>query len=249
MQCPRNPTRPSGHAKKRFLMKYKSLKHTRSVSPENLEVCIRASGIALILRFAYEDIAPFFVSLSPWLLSLVNAEEGRPPATDLDMQLFDAVERLDIDRAVGLVAQGANINALDDEGETPLTKLTGASKFDFLPCDEADEARESQPDLPQEERIEMMRRLLALGADINLFGYEGFYSLTKAVLRHEDEVVLFLLKEGADPNHSHFRDEDPDEVSTPVYYADGDFCLVVEGSEDEKRLQRIYDALKNAGAA
>ena len=35
---PKDPTRPSGHTKKRFLMEHKSPKHTRSVSPENLEV-------------------------------------------------------------------------------------------------------------------------------------------------------------------------------------------------------------------
>jgi ankyrin repeat protein len=202
-----------------------------------------------ILRFVYDDIAPFFISLNPWLLSLVNAEEGRPPATNMDRQLFDAVERLDINRAVRLVAQGADINALNDEGETPLTKLAAASNFDFLPCEEADEARRNQPDLSQDERIDMMRRLLELGADVNLFGYEGFSPLTAAVLRHEDEVVLFLLKEGADPNHSHFHDEDPEEVSTAMYYASNDLFLVTEGSEEEKRLTRICDALKDAGVS
>jgi hypothetical protein len=202
-----------------------------------------------ILRFGYEEIAPFLAFLDPRLLSLMNAEDGRPPRTELDNELFDAIGHLDIERACRLIDQGANVNALDDEGETPLTKLASASRFDYLPWKEADEARKTQPDVSQQERIEMMRRLLQRGADINLFGYEGVNSLTEAVLACEDEVVEFLLSEGADPNHSHFHDEDPEELSSALSYAATDLDLAERGSAEESKLERIYEALKKAGAA
>jgi len=200
------------------------------------------------LRFGYEDVVPFFAFLDPSLLSLVNAEDGRPQATELDMELFKAVGHLDIELALRLIDQGANVNALDKYGGTPFTDLATASRFDHLSWDQADEARKTQPDISQGERIAMMRQLLDRGADINLFGFGGVNALTEAVLHGEDEVVCFLLSAGADPNHNQYPDDDPDDVSTPFYYAAGDFDLVERGSPEEARLARIYEALKKAGA-
>ncbi|MEI8374541.1 MAG: ankyrin repeat domain-containing protein [Planctomycetota bacterium] len=201
------------------------------------------------LRFGYEPIAPFFAFLDPFLLSLVNAEDGRPQATELDLELFKAVGRLDIELVLRLIDQGANVNALDKYGGTPFTDLATASRFDHLAFEEADEARKTQPDISQGERIAMMRQLLDRGADVNLFGFGGVNALTEAVMHCEDEVVCFLLSVGADPNHNQYPDDDPDDDSTPFFYAASDFSLAERGSLEEQKLERIYNALKDAGAA
>ena len=204
--------------------------------------------------FGYEDIAPYIVRLNPWLLSLRNMKDGAPPFTDLDKALFDAVERLDMPMAIEMVARGANINAMQD-GETALTKLTEAWIFEDSQAPQADEICRRFLELTQTLRIGMMQQLIELGADVNLFGFDGVYPLTAAVLNHEAEVVEFLLSKGADHNRSNYRYEDPEELSTPLYYARNDYdCLGMgiqtkeETAEEEKILDRINAAFDCSGA-
>ena len=51
---------------------------------------------------------------------------------------------------------------------------------------------------------------------------------------------------GADPNRDHYAADDPDDMSTPFYYAAGDFGFAERGSLEEQKLERIY--MKDAGA-
>ena len=204
--------------------------------------------------FSYDDTAPYIARLNPWLLSLRNMKDGAPPFTDLDKALFDAVERLDMPMAIEMVARGANINAMQ-AGETALTKLTESRTFEDSHAPQADEICRRFSELTQTQRIGMIRQFIDLGADLNLFGFDGVYPLTAAVLNHEAEVVEFLLSKGADHNRSNYRYEDPEELSTPLYYARGDYdCLGMgnqtenETAEEEKTLDRINAALDRAGA-
>ena len=104
------------------------------------------------LRFGYEEIAPFLAFLSPWLLSLANLGDGWPPLTELDLGLFDAVSHSDIERAIRLIDQGANVNALDKDGNTPLTELGYALWWNYRPDDPEETVRK----VSQRERIQMM---------------------------------------------------------------------------------------------
>jgi N-formylglutamate deformylase len=192
-------------------------------------------------RFGYHDIAVFLAYLNPWLLSLANAADGRPPLTELDQELFDAVSRWDIERALRLIGQGANVNALDSEGETPLTKLGCDSRYYF------EDPKERIPPLPETDKIDVMRRLLERGADINLFGYLGRTALCRAVNRRELEVVRFLLSHGSDPSHNHELFYAPNAVSTALGDSAPSDCADPNAPE-ERTLAGIRKTLINAGA-
>lgn len=72
---------------------------------------------------------------------------------------------------------GANEQAFTTPFETPLTGVTGATA------------------------IEIVRALLAAGADPNLIGAKGFSPLMRAVSLCDPEKVQLLLEHGADPNY------------------------------------------------
>ena len=193
-------------------------------------------------RFGYDDIASFLAYLSPWLLSLANAwDGGRPPLTELDRELFDAVSRWDIERALRLIDQGANVNALDAGGETPLAALGYLSNCYF------EDPKEQIPPLPERDKIEMLRRLLEAPPTSICLAIAGGLQLCRAVNRRELKVVRFLLSRGADPNHNHELFYAPNDVSTalgdssPSDYAD-------PNAREERTMARIRKTLIKAGA-
>ncbi|MBS0211329.1 MAG: ankyrin repeat domain-containing protein [Planctomycetes bacterium] len=194
--------------------------------------------------FEFAEIEPHLVPLDARLLALRNIQEAQLRLSPQDEELFTAVEHLDLDRAVALIAAGANVNALRD-GETPLNSLTDASRLDFKPSAPSETA---PAEISQPERIELLGRLLRLGADIDLFGLDGISPLATAVLKQEGEVVEFLLAQGADPNRNNYPLEHPERNSTPLDYASADYDLSERGSEEECNLARIREALKRAGA-
>lgn len=97
-------------------------------------------------------------------------------------------------KSSGCSTPGANINALDDADETALTAATTTYR------------------VHNSMREQAVRRLINLGADVNLFGYDGVDALIGATLSAEPALVEMLLSAGADPNHNPYprRGADPD---------------------------------------
>ena len=182
----------------------------------------------------------------------------------LNEKMFNAAERLNIKIVMKCIRKGANINALNIEGETALTLLSKASRFDHVKgylaeylalIDEGqvemvlkmkaefekagndfsdgragtglfDEFIMRSADISQNERIEMMRKLIEKGADLN------YQSLSKkkdacnplyyALLNAESETLEFLLKYGADPNFKYPCNE---EMGVTLYE---DACIALQ---------------------
>jgi hypothetical protein len=117
-------------------------------------------------------------------LELLNHWEATPPATELERRMINAASDLRIDEVERMLPAGANINALDDTDETALTAATSTYR------------------LHNPERQRVMRRLIELGVDVNLFGYDGQDPLLSATFSADPALVELLLDAGADPKHS-----------------------------------------------
>jgi hypothetical protein len=139
------------------------------------------------IRFTYEDIKDYFVYLDVHLLSLLNAEDGLKDITGTEKELFDSAERLNLEGILNAVSNGADINAIDTDGETAMTKVIQASRYDFFPLADKEAfekfTRET-PEFTNEEKIVVVRRLLDLGADINFFGPHGINGLMLTSYKH-----------------------------------------------------------------
>lgn len=189
------------------------------------------------LSFGWNDIREFFHRPSPQMLELLNHSQSNPNVRHLDAAMIERVFNLDIDGALRLVDDGADINGANEQGETALSTLAEASYSGTI---------EMEPP-PQPERIAMMRRLIAAGADVNRFYYSECDTLVMSTLQAEPETVQFLLEEaGADPNHNTFPEDDPEGISQALDYAASD-CNIYDG-EHLKACEKIYDLLIKHGA-
>jgi ankyrin repeat protein len=94
-----------------------------------------------------------------------------------------------------LLSRGADANAVDNFGLTPLHYLT-----------RYDPPRQSLDTTTFGQALTM---LLKHGADINAIGEFDGTPLWESVVDCKPEVVRMLLKHGADPNKGNFRGETP----------------------------------------
>jgi ankyrin repeat protein len=100
---------------------------------------------------------------------------------NMDAALFEAFAAAEPDLGViaGLINEGANVNAVDENGDTLL----------MLAC----------ADYQTEEDLDKVKLLLELGADINA-EKDGLNCLFDAYRTWSPELVEMLLRAGANPN-------------------------------------------------
>lgn len=103
------------------------------------------------------------------------------PSTAGETRLHYAAKTGDEDAVREILSSGADPNAMEDDGETPLHH---AARADF-----------TQPAL-----IEITRLLLAAGADPNARSMTDETALHRAIHSANPQVVNMLLESGADPN-------------------------------------------------
>ena len=112
--------------------------------------------------------------------------EELPPAT-----LFEAVYRDDLEGMKDLLAEGADVNAMDKDGNTPLHIVTHSG------------------------HKEMIKLLISNGADVNAKGRFGT-PIHNAVSSGYKEIVQLLVDEGADVNAKEWRGKTPLDMATPL---------------------------------
>jgi ankyrin repeat protein len=145
---------------------------------------------------------------------------NRKPLTPADRALCDAAFVCDLIQVRELLAAGANPDARDDDGRTPLfSAVLGGSigLVGLLLESGADvNARDNRGFSPlhfaAEERLpEMARLLIAKGADVNAQDEDGSSVLSRAVFwaRDQDDVVQILIAAGANPELANKAGETP----------------------------------------
>lgn len=99
---------------------------------------------------------------------------------DKTSELFDAVYSGDIDSLKICIDSGADVNAINSFGDTPLIEAIAS-----------DNAK---------NRVAIIKLLIEHGADPDFKGEENCGVLFQAILNKDPEVMEILLSNGADPN-------------------------------------------------
>lgn len=99
---------------------------------------------------------------------------------DETRKLFEAADDGDLLSIKASIERGADVNAIDRFGDTPLVVAIASERSDT--------------------RIEILNLLLESGADPDYKGEENCGVVYQAVLLKDPEVMDLLLRSGADPN-------------------------------------------------
>lgn len=152
------------------------------------------------VSYKWEEIKDYFVTLSLLDMELLHGQEINRYAVK-DDSLFTACENLDIGAIKSAIQDGANIFALNKDGESPIYKCVEAIQDFYL--DELDVFGKSELKSRISKMKECIDYLISQGADINSY---GFGCLCSPLCESEDicdvGVMEFLLNRGANPNYN-----------------------------------------------
>ncbi len=122
--------------------------------------------------------------------------------TDLDDLLLTACTNWNMETIQSSLQKGANINCLDQKGESVLQKVVEFYKSYNVQLNK-DYSKEELKEIEVENEMKcknIVDFLLSQGAEINLFGFEGLSPLVCAYYERSPEMIKFLLDRGAEPN-------------------------------------------------
>lgn len=160
------------------------------------------------INYKWDDIKDMFIELTLDQLRLVQMEKMHK-CHSIDHILFDACDRLDIEGVKRAIELGANVNALNDRGQSPITETIEFAIYNNLDMDKkySDEEYQEAKGKTLSQVLPILQLLIDHGADVDLFGYEGKQSLLAAYYAGNVEVTEFLLKMGSNPNYNSYLDD------------------------------------------
>lgn len=175
--------------------------------------------------FKWDEIKNMFIQLTLDQLRLVQGEKMHK-CHAIDKELFAACNRMDLDGVKRAIELGANVNALNDSGECPITETIQYSADHFREWNKkyTDEEYEEHKRMAFERTTPIVELLLEHGADIDLFGYDGLQPLVTAYLDGNVEMSRFLLEHGSNPNYNSYltditsEEEKASISSTSLFY-------------------------------
>jgi quinoprotein dehydrogenase-associated probable ABC transporter substrate-binding protein len=128
---------------------------------------------------------------------------------NLDQELHEAIDANDLARVKFLVAKGANVNARDSQGYTPLTSAARQRYTDIIKLLLESKANVNARDADNmtplleaviRDDVPSIKVLLAHGADIQARGPQGFDPLALAIEERRYEAAKTLIDAGAKVN-------------------------------------------------
>jgi hypothetical protein len=134
--------------------------------------------------------------------------------SNIDQDLFIAIEEGDSQEARNLLAKGANANSIDAHGDNVLMRallnerieLTSSLINKTLNINHINnEGYTALMYASTEGNVKIVNRLLKKGADINAKNQDGYSALMLAVIRGKEDIVKLLISKGADINAKNLR--------------------------------------------
>lgn len=155
--------------------------------------------------FKWDEIKDMFIELTLDQLRLVQKEQMHK-CTSLDETLFNACGRLDIEGVRHAIELGANVNALNENGNSPITETIRYSSEHFVDFKKrySEEEYQELASKALELSKPIVQLLLDHGADIDLFGFDGMQPLLAAYYDHNVNMTDFLLQNGSNPNYNSY---------------------------------------------
>lgn len=199
--------------------------------------------------YKWEDIKDYFYEMSLHQLRLTMPDKLHNH-TALDDEFLKACHNWDEEKIMYYLEKGANINCLNQYGESSLQQvINDYNEHGLIRGKEYTDKELKTIEKANERRCkEIIDMLLSLGADINIFGYLGDSPLACAYDMRSPELVKFLLERGANPNtNCNLADDDDWFIlknirSTILYKID---YLIYEDHGDVE--SEIEDIIHDAG--
>lgn len=194
----------------------------------------------------FKLVRPMRCEMSLPELAYLNWDSVRRPLSKADTALFKAVETFDPAEISRWLAAGADPNAIDDTGNTPLTELVSTDRWEHVkpePGESWESLRGRIPPVTPDERKACIQVLLDAGADLDLCGPNTCTLLSNVVLRKDETLLDWLLELGADDTILNFDDNYPGDWPTAWDYAASD-CSIASGPEEEDEAERTWRALR-----
>jgi len=159
--------------------------------------------------YTWEQIKDLFIQLDLKQLSLIDLKQLHKHSK-IDKMLFSACDILDFAAVKMAVERGADVNALDENGESALSHTLDYFTEHGMIIDEEYSVEEEKAIIQENYKkcIKIVDYLLDLGADIDLFGVNGMQPITHAYYARSLEMVEHLLKRGSNPNYNSYRCDD-----------------------------------------
>jgi ankyrin repeat protein len=168
------------------------------------------------LDYAEEYSDPFLGNVNTGIADLLRKHGGKTGEELPSLTLSEAAYRGDLQEVRDFLANGADVNAKDVSGLTPLHFSANKETAELLIANGADvNAKDDDGVTPLHwaETKEIVELLIAGGADVNARGWRNATPLHSAVYGGHKEIVEQLIIEGADMNA-----KDDDGV-TPLHWA------------------------------
>jgi ankyrin repeat protein len=156
-----------------------------------------------------------------WLIEHVIAsypEDVNATGGYYQSPLLAALDMEDVDSALSLIQQGADVDVLDKSGRSPLHRAAEGGRIDIADLLLTHDADVNLPNSSSESalvlasakgQMEISRLLLQRGADVNFQTKEGFTSLHRAAQNGHLDVARYLLESGADIDSRDYSGQTP----------------------------------------
>jgi hypothetical protein len=158
------------------------------------------------ISFDYLEIQKFLSYFDNHLLELLNMDECVDQISKLDALFLETAEYCNLDAALLYLDEGANVNAINEFGDTAITLAVQCACNEFHSVYNSNE----NPTLlwdsvrklinANEKAIDFINTLLEREAEINMYGQGGSSPLQITTYVGNHVLMKYLLENGADPN-------------------------------------------------